>query len=131
MTNDTEVILSIDLGGTKIAYSLSEINGKPLVYEKKTTEIDFLSQLRNIYITSEENYNKKIDVVSIGVPGPVTNGILGPCAPLLNTKPISFIECFPNLKKLFVKNDMYMATYAELKEGFGETYNNFILVSIF
>ena len=98
MPDDTEVILSIDLGGTKIAYCLSETNGKPLICEKKATEIDFLSQLRNIYVTLEENYDKKIDVVSIGVPGPVTNGILGPCALLMNTKPISFIECFPNLK---------------------------------
>ena len=37
---------------------------------------------------------------------------------------------FSKSKKLFVKNDMYMATYAELKEGFGETCTNFILVSI-
>ena len=126
----SKLILSIDLGGTKLSFSLSELDGKHLIYEKQNTESKFLSQLKQIYIELEKNWNRKIDVVSIGVPGPVTNGVLGPCAPLLNSKPISFIECFPNLETLFIRNDMYMATYAELKEGFGKKYNNFILVSI-
>ena len=126
----SKLILSIDLGGTKLSYSLSEMDGTQLIYEKQNTDVKFLSQLKQIYVELEKNWNRKIDVVSIGVPGPVTNGILEPCAPLLNSKPISFSKCFPNLETLFIRNDMYMATYAELKEGFGKKHNNFILVSI-
>ena len=130
MLNISKVILSIDLGGTKLAYSLSDKNGRRLVYEKQNTQTDFLLQLKQIYLQLEKKLNLKINVVSIGVPGPVTKGFLEPCAPLLNKKPISFLECFPNLETLFIKNDLYMATYAELKEGFGKRHKNFILVSI-
>ena len=63
-----------DLGGTKIAYCLSETNGKPLIYEKKATEIDFLHKLRNISCYIGRTYDKKIEHRGIQALGPVTNG---------------------------------------------------------
>lgn len=123
-----KLILGIDLGGTKLAYKL--VSGiEVLASTELKTHVNFKKQLNTVYESLQTAFGP-VDIVSIGVPGPVANGIMGPSFPLSTQKNIDFEEIFPNCSKLIVRNDMQMAAYAELINGDGKNYRNFCLVSL-
>jgi predicted NBD/HSP70 family sugar kinase len=121
-------ILAIDLGGSKLAFCVSH-NGDVVYEGLQATNKDFSSQLRSIYEEVIYRFGK-VAVVAIGVPGPVVGDTMGPSAPLKLSYPHSFSDCFPDVEELIVKNDLHMALLAEIREGHGLTFQNFVLVSI-
>ena len=123
-----KLILGIDLGGTKLAYKLVSGTGV-LASAKVKTHVNFEKQLNTVYESLQTEFGP-VDVVSIGVPGPVANGIMGPSFPLGTLKNIDVSKFFSNCSKIIVRNDMQMAAYAELINGDGRNYRNFCLVSM-
>ena len=122
-------VLGIDLGGTKLSAKLMSQDGSELEFKSFPTDSDFLLQLHTLYAEYRNRWGK-ISVVSLGVPGPVSEGIMGVSFPLNTKAPTNFCDCFPGVDELIVKNDLYMATYAELKFGIGTRQRNFVLVSV-
>ncbi len=121
-------ILGIDLGGTKLAYKL--VSGEELLANAEvTTNVDFEKQLITIYESLQQQFGP-IGVVSLGVPGPVSNGVMGPSFPLKTKNNIDFNEFFSDTSTVIIRNDIHMATYAELIKGDGKNYQNFCLISL-
>ncbi len=122
-------VLGIDLGGTKMSAKLISQDGLELDFKSIPTESDFLLQLHTLHAEYSNRWGR-ISVVSLGVPGPVSDGIMGVSFPLNTKVPTNFDDCFPGVDELIVQNDLYMATYAELKFGIGKRQRNFVLVSL-
>ena len=123
-----KIILAIDLGGTKLAYQLVSTESV-FASAVEPTSKNFESQLKRIYQVLLNEF-KRIDIVSIGVPGPVLDGVMGPSFPLKTTSPVSFNALFGDSEKVIIRNDMQMAAHAELIEGEGRHFKNFCLVSL-
>ena len=108
-------VLAVDLGGTKLAYQL--VLGRVVIASAVvSTKHDFEAQLVEIFRELQAKV-EHIDVVSIGVPGPVQKGIMGPSFPLKTTYNVDFKQLFPDAKKILVRNDVHMAAFAELTQG--------------
>lgn len=123
-----KLALAVDLGGSKLAFQLSSADSV-LAYATEPTSNFFEKQLTQLYDSLLCEFGQ-IDVVSLGVPGPVHNGIMGPSFPLKTTSPIDFSPLFLGANKVLIRNDMQMAALAELSLGDGQHYNNFCLVSL-
>ena len=125
----SDYVLGIDLGGTKLAARLCLSNGTIVDESVRFAETDFVCQLSAMY----EEYTGQwgpIRSIVLGVPGPVSDNIMGPSLPLKTVKPTRFEGCFPNADLLGVYNDLDVATYAELHCGAGLEVDNFVLVSL-
>jgi predicted NBD/HSP70 family sugar kinase len=102
-------VLGIDLGGTKISAKLMSQDGLELDFKSIPTEPDFLLQLHTLHAEYNNRWGR-ISVVSLGVPGPVSEGVMGVSFPLNTKVPTNFDDCFPGVDELIVLNDQYMAT---------------------
>ena len=122
-------VLAIDLGGTKIIATLFDSTGRVLQSLSLKTEQNFLLQLTKLYQSLSTNWGK-IQVVSLGVPGPVSNSCMESSFPLNTTEETKFDQCFEGAKQIIIENDLFMALYAELSEGVGLVNRNFVLLSI-
>jgi len=122
-------IFAIDLGGSKISATLFDSNGSMLDKYYEPTENRFLDQLARIYNHCRNKWGP-LRIVSIGVPGPVKNGIMESSFPLGVFEATNFEPCFNGVSTLILKNDLFMALYAELKEGVGRQSDNFLLISM-
>ena len=123
-----KLVLGIDLGGSKLAYKL--VRGESILTNFMTqTNYDFKKQLTNLYKSLCEEFGY-INTVSIGVPGPVSNGVMGISFPLNTTSDTNFNNVFPNADRTIIRNDMQMAAYAELLVGEGHNYKNFCIISL-
>ena len=133
-----QVVECLDVGGTKILAALMH-NGRIRVKHQVPTSCDgkledLLKQITEIskQLRRELGEDEEIGCVSVGVPGPVRDGMLFGSKPLRihNTVPIRSM-----LEKIFklpvhVENDVTMATYAELHHGAGRKSNNFCLLAL-
>lgn len=124
--------LGIDIGGTKMLYSVMDENGKILSEIKrcatpKTTE-EIVSLLKEII---SEHY-QEIDAVGLSSAGAVN---------IDNTRVVSSTPNLPNGyndidfstlsdKKVFVENDANCAVWAEYKSGAGQGYNTILIATI-
>ncbi|MDG2459680.1 MAG: ROK family protein [Luminiphilus sp.] len=128
MLGNNELILGIDLGGTSLSYRL-EAPEKLLASGSMATSDNFFKQLANIYESLVREFGL-INAVSLGVPGPVKDNVMGPSFPLGTEEECTFDRCFKGASHLIVKNDLFMALTAEMTEGHGVVYKNLVLVSI-
>ena len=128
MFENDELTLGMDLGGTNLFFRL-EAPGRLLTSGSVTTSQDFSAQLKDIYENLVRQFGV-IHTVSLGVPGPVKDNVMGPSFPLGTQEQFTFERCFKGLSRLIVKNDLFMALAAEMTEGHGVNYRNVVLVSI-
>jgi len=124
------MVLTIDLGGTKLQYALFEGNSS-IISITEPTQKDFVAQLQRIISSLASKYPDLIDMMSIGVPGPIKNNVMQGSKPLNCTKNIDFTIILNGFNIPFiVKNDLNMAVYYELHRGAGKRHKNFCLISL-
>ncbi len=133
-----QIVACLDVGGTKILAALMH-NGRIRVKHKVPTSCDgnIEDLLKQITELSKQLHgalgkDEVIGYVSVGVPGPVRDGMLFGSKPLRihNTIPIG-----SQLEQIFklpvrIENDVTMATLAELHHGAGRTSHNFCLLAL-
>ncbi len=132
-------IYGVDLGGTTIKIGFFPIDGELIEkFEIKTnTENGGINILGDIVkaINSHMLANKlsKDDVkgLGIGVPGPVSNGIVQSCVNLGwgSVEVKSDLERLINLP-VSVSNDANVAGFGELWKGGGTGYNNLVFITL-
>lgn len=125
-----EVIECYDVGGTQIRGAIFK-NGKELFSKIiATNKSDFISQIEKL----SEEFDKygRSKVVSIGVPGPVVDGVVLSAPPLGVKKQLDIKSKLEKIldKKVFVENDLNLAVKAELHYGYGRIYKNFYLLTL-
>jgi predicted NBD/HSP70 family sugar kinase len=139
------MILSIDLGGTKIQYAVFETNSPAAADSEPNfsgmsttvaTQKDFVGQLKSIITATIANHSdasntKPFRCIAIGVPGPTTNNIMHGSRPLNVLDDFDFPELLSEFHlPVLVKNDLNMAAYCELYRGAGLSYKNFCLLAL-
>lgn len=124
--------LGIDIGGTKILYSVLDENGNVLSEIKKTptpkTKDEIVKTLSQII----SKYSGEVDVVGLSSAGAV------------NMENTMVVSSTPNLpkgyneidfskfsdKKVFIENDANCAVWAEYKSGAGKGFNTVLIATI-
>lgn len=138
---EKKYIVGIDLGGTKIAGAVSDINGNilymktidTLAYEGLDNVIARIIWLIN-HVLSEHNISKE-DVIGIGIasPGPLNSetGIIidTPNLPFKNFPLKTTIENATGIKT-FIDNDANAAALGELLFGAGKGVENLIYITV-
>lgn len=128
------MILSIDLGGTKLRCAViedGEIIFRSSIYTITVPAGGFIDQLVESVTSILNRYPDRIQAISIGVPGPTRNMIMQGSMPLEYKDNINFAVLFQNVDlPIIVKNDLQMAGYCELYRGAGKKYEKFFLVSL-
>jgi glucokinase len=128
-------ILCLDIGGTNLRAAIIGKKGPVLQriqstpYKKSTAMLKMcLCLIKDI----KNNYNFKINAISIGCAGPVKNSIMEGSKPMGISKSIDFKKfLLPHFKiPIFVANDLQMAIRAEKIYGHGQKTRNFALISI-
>ena len=131
---NNKIIECYDIGGTNI-------RGACLKNGEIISELITVSSVKNNIqelINKIKFISKKIrdsvspDAVSIGLPGPIANGILECSPPLRINSPVDLQKQFINIfnEPLFFENDMTMAVHAEYYKGQGKNYDNFTLITL-
>lgn len=111
----TKKALAIDVGGTKIYYTIIDENGKILDEIQKHSTPKNLDELKNLFTTIIPKYENDVDAIAIATAGAVNNEnskVISSTANLV--KGYNQID-FPSLskKKVFVENDANAAAWAE------------------
>lgn len=137
---DKEMILAIDLGGTKVQAALFHQDEMTWSVTEKTashTLSALIEQLQQTIVQAGAQLieGKKIAAIAIGVPGPVANNVMHGSAPLGTQDDIDFARHIRAMGlvgevPIIVKNDLQMAGYSEMFRGYGREYQNFCLVSL-
>jgi len=126
--------LGIDLGGTKIAAAISDQNliiKEELEVPTPTTKTAIYNELTEIIHMFSREYD--ITAIGIGTPGMIDNK-----GKVLNAPNLKGWNNFPlknNLEKefsskIYIENDANCAAIAELIQGVGQKYSNFIYLTI-
>ncbi len=124
--------LGIDIGGTKILYSVLDKDGNILSEIKKTstpkTAEEIISVLKSII---KEHYNN-IDVIGLSSAGAVNleNTMVLSSTPNLPAGYNSIDFSKLSDKKVFVENDANCAVWAEYKSGSAKGFNTVLMVTI-
>jgi glucokinase len=131
-----KVIECYDIGGTKIRSALVSINRPKIILSKSVKSIKgdpkkILKQILEISTFLRKSKNQVI-ALSIGVPGPVVNGIMQKSPPLHINNPVDFSSELKKMIKqpIYVENDLKAAANAELNMGIGKKVKNFNLLTI-
>jgi len=128
------IIECYDIGGTNIRGALLK-NGQIISELINTNSItNNISELTKLI----KDISKKLrttdypDAISIGLPGPITKGILECSPPLRINSPINLHDQFKDIfqEPIFFDNDLTMAVHAEYYKGQGKNYNNFSLITL-
>lgn len=125
-----KVIECYDVGGTQIRGAIFK-NGKEIFSKTTATnKYHFISQIEKL--SKDLSRCGKSSVVSIGVPGPIADGIVLAAPPLGLKKQLNIKSKLENAlnKKVFVENDLNLAVKAELHYGYGRIYKNFYLLTL-
>jgi glucokinase len=132
-------LYGVDLGGTTIKFGLFTYEGENLdKFEIPTNkENEGSNILKDIATAIENNLNhhgivkEAVRGIGIGVPGPVTNGIVNRCINLgwgvVNVK--AELEALIGLP-VYVSNDANIAGLGELWRGGGEGYKNLVFITL-
>lgn len=122
-----------DVGGTWTRGALAKytsFTSKLTFFEKikERTEEDFCAQI--LRMSPKLRKTSKPSCVSVAVPGPVEGSRLLKVPQLGIKDSIDVAERLEPLKRhVYVENDMNAAAHAELAAGYGNTYNNFYLLT--
>ncbi len=125
-----------DVGGTNINGSLIDKQGNIIVSQSCKTirgnPIEFVKQIKRLSSSLRVHSPKNIDAVSLGLPGPVENGILIESPPMkLHSRLDLISELNKDIKEpIYIDNDLKTAIRAELCLGIGRRVKNFYLLTI-
>ncbi len=132
-------LYGVDLGGTSVKIGFFSIDGELLEnFEIKTDTSDSGKKILPDIADSLNNHmkNKNIDKnlvhgIGIGVPGPVSDGIVNRCVNLgwgvVNVK--AELEALTGIK-VSVSNDANIAGLGELWKGGGSGYSNLVFITL-
>ncbi len=124
--------LGIDIGGTKMLYSVMDENGQILSEIKRCATPKTIEEIVSLLKEIIFEYYQEIDAVGLSSAGAVN---------IDNTKVVSSTPNLPNGyndidfstlsdKKVFVENDANCAVWAEYKSGAGQGYNTVLIATI-
>lgn len=136
------LIIGVDLGGTKISTAIADNKGKILyneiiptdAFKGRTSTINRVIESIHSVIKNSKNSTNDIKCIGIGAPGPVIHDkglVINP--PNLHgwkRVPLRDIISKHFHKKTILENDANCAAVAELKLGAGRYFNNFVYVTI-
>ena len=131
-----EVIECYDIGGTNIRGALVASDRPKIILSKsiRTTRNNPKKLCKQILEISTylRNFKEKVIAVSLGVPGPVIDGIMQKSPPLQISNPLDFSsELNKEIKEpIYVDNDLNAAARAELYMGIGKKVKNLRLDGI-
>ena len=125
-------VLAIDVGGTKISYSIINENGEFLEEVNKTSTPKDIDELIKIFKEIISNNENKVDMISFATAGAVN---------LENTKVDSSTPNLPkgyndidfsklSTKPVYVENDANAAAWAEYKVGAAIGDRNIIIITL-
>ena len=125
-------VLAIDVGGTKISYSIINENGEFLDEVNKTSTPKDINELINIFKEVISNNENKVDMISFATAGAVN---------IENTKVDSSTPNLPkgyndidfsklSQKPVYVENDANAAAWAEYKVGAAIGDRNTIIITL-
>ena len=125
-------VLAIDVGGTKISYSIINENGEFLDEVNKTSTPKDINELINIFKEVISNNENKVDMISFATAGAVN---------IENTKVDSSTPNLPkgyndidfsklSKKPVYVENDANAAAWAEYKVGAAIGDRNTIIITL-
>jgi len=140
MNDNLEYILGFDIGGTKVAVCLANINGEIIDSERintvNSTPDEVLEKLTSTAISLFEKTNlniKSLLAVGIGAPGPMNlkDGSISPAnMPGWNNVPIKALIQKTFKVDTFFENDANAAALAEWIFGAGKGVNNMIYLTM-
>ncbi len=123
-----------DIGGTNLRGAVFNSKTDRKIVEKtvqtKRERKDFLEQFKSVSKYLRSQISDKIDIVSVGVPGPVENNVLLEAPPMNLQEKINFSKEINFSENIFVLNDMDAAVLAEKEYGEGRDLNSICLVTI-
>lgn len=131
-----EVIECYDIGGSNIRGALVASERPEIILSKsvKSARGNRTKILKQILEISAflRNSKEKVIAVSLGVPGPVVDGVMQKSPPLQLNNPLDFSsELNREIKKpIYVDNDLNAAARAELHMGIGKEVKNFSILTI-
>lgn len=125
-------ILSFDVGGTKIAYSILDDSGNILTEIKKVSTPKNKEEIQTLFSNIVKRYEDEIDLISFATAGSVNidnNGI--------SSATHNMPEGYQNIefsklskKSVYVENDANAAAWAEYKVGAGVGESNCIIITL-
>lgn len=124
--------LAIDIGGTKISYSIIDENAKFLCEIKKTSTPNNLNELLNLLKKIISENENKVDVIAIATAGAVSNDnkhLVGSTGNLPKNYHKTNFESL-STKPVFIENDANCAAIAEWKFGVAKGFNHIILLTL-
>lgn len=111
--------LAIDVGGTKIYNAVIDENGNILGNVEKNSTPKTFEEIKNLFRSIIEKYEKEVDVVAFSTCGAVNNEntkIVGSTGNIASGYPdMDFLSL--SKKPVFVENDANCAAWAEYKNG--------------
>jgi len=134
-----KIVECYDVGGTKIRGALIEKEQHKIIKTSfcqtiKNDPNKFIKQIKRLsnLLRSGVSSKNNIIAVSMGLPGPVENGVLIEAPPMkINSKLHVVHELGKYFKEpIFAVNDLKAAVRAELQFGIGKTVKNFYLLTI-
>lgn len=135
----TEVVAGVDIGGTKIAVALQNLEKERIAYRSipTRTELDPHGVLENIFVVIEEMLSETqttLASIGIGSPGPIDieNGLVVSPTNLPTWRNFPIVEI---VKKKFgvpvaFDNDANAAALGEFYDGAGKDFRNIFYVTI-
>ncbi len=125
-------ILSVDVGGTKILYSVLDEKGNFLTEIKRLSTPKNINELINIFKNIINSYEREIDAIAFATAGAVN---------LSNTRVESSTPNMPKgynsldfttltNKPVYIENDANAAAWAEYKTGAAKGENNTITITL-
>jgi len=129
------VVECYDIGGTNIRGAL--VNDKPEIVRSKSIKTirsdpqKFLEQILEVSSFLRDS-KEEVTTVSIGVPGPVVDGVMQSSPPLHLDNPLDISSQLSKKIKepIYVDNDLNAAASAELHMGIGKEVKNFYVLAI-
>ena len=125
-------ILSFDVGGTKIAYSILNDEGRILSEIQKVSTPKSKEEIQNLFKQIIKSYEGEVDIISFATAGSVNINNSG-ISSATHNMPDGYKDIeFPKLSKrpVFVENDANAAAWAEYKVGAGKAESNCITVTL-
>ncbi|MDX1920478.1 MAG: ROK family protein [Candidatus Caenarcaniphilales bacterium] len=135
----SNLVLGIDIGGTKIATGAVDEHGQIVKSVQVSTHASRTKEeiLNQVFLSVEKILESGINLkdirgIGVGAPGPLKEGIL------INPPNIAAWQNFPIAKLItekyglptFAENDANAAAYAELVFGAAKGYKNFVYVTV-
>lgn len=125
-------VLAVDVGGTKISYSLINEKGEFLTDIKKEKTPKDIKKLLTVFKNIISTYENEIDIVAFATAGAINKENTAVVSSTPNL-PEGYREIdFPSLskKKVYVENDANAAAWGEYKVGAAQGEDNNITITL-